>query len=62
MKIVIAGGRDFNNYSLLKEKFDEIIDFDTDFQDFCRSSRATAFPHRSTQISCDPKKLKLAVP
>jgi hypothetical protein len=27
MKIVIAGGRDFTNYSLLKEKCDEIIDF-----------------------------------
>lgn len=26
MKIVIAGGRDFENYNLLREKCDEIID------------------------------------
>lgn len=26
MKIVIAGGREFNNYELLREKCDEIID------------------------------------
>lgn len=26
MKIIIAGGRDFDNYNLLREKCDEIID------------------------------------
>lgn len=26
MKTIIAGGRDFNNYTLLREKCDEIID------------------------------------
>jgi hypothetical protein len=25
MKIIVAGGRDFNNYELLKEKLDELI-------------------------------------
>jgi hypothetical protein len=34
MRIIIAGGRDFNNYELLKKKVSELIDGWRDFPDF----------------------------
>jgi hypothetical protein len=32
MKIIIAGGRDFNNYELLKEKLNEIVGDNSDIE------------------------------
>lgn len=32
MKIIVAGGREFNNYELLKEKLDELIGENTDIE------------------------------